>query len=59
VGACNVEAADALSGIRSWDATQARIVGGWARAPVIIDAPGWEWDEARQLWIGPNDATRA
>jgi len=31
VGACNVEAADALSRIRSWDDTLHRINAGWAR----------------------------
>ncbi len=31
VGACNVEAADALSGIRTWDETWARITAGWPR----------------------------
>ncbi len=31
VGACNVEAPDALSGIRSWDETLRRINAGWAR----------------------------
>jgi sugar/nucleoside kinase (ribokinase family) len=31
VGACNVEAPDALSGIRSWDDTMRRINAGWAR----------------------------
>jgi sugar/nucleoside kinase (ribokinase family) len=29
VGACNVEAADALSGVRSWEETLARIDAGW------------------------------
>ena len=31
VGACNVEAPDALSGIRSWEETWQRIDSGWAR----------------------------
>jgi sugar/nucleoside kinase (ribokinase family) len=31
VGACNVEAADSLSGICSWQATQRRMNAGWAR----------------------------
>ncbi len=31
VGACNVEATDALSGIRSWDDTRARVQSGWPR----------------------------
>ena len=30
VGACNVEGRDALSGLRSWDATQQRIDAGWS-----------------------------
>ncbi len=33
VGACNVEAADATSGIRSWDETQQRLDAGWAARP--------------------------
>lgn len=55
VGACNVEAADALSGVRSWDATQARIAAGWARGPLTIHAPGWQWDNRRAVWRGPHD----
>lgn len=31
VGACNVEAADALSGIRTWEETWARVAAGWPR----------------------------
>ena len=56
VGACNVEAADALSGVRPWDETQARIAAGWARQPLTIDAPGWVWHERLALWAGPHDA---
>jgi sugar/nucleoside kinase (ribokinase family) len=55
VGACNVEAADALTGVLSWRATQARIQADWPRAGVTIDAPGWTWDTASRLWVGPND----
>jgi sugar/nucleoside kinase (ribokinase family) len=29
VGACNVEAADALSGVRTWEETVARVEAGW------------------------------
>ncbi len=53
VGACNVEAADALSGLRSWEDTQARIRAGWQRLPVSVSAPGWAWDEQDQVWVGP------
>jgi sugar/nucleoside kinase (ribokinase family) len=53
VGACNVEAADALSGVRPWEETLARIGTGWARRPLEVAAPGWRFDRERQLWVGP------
>jgi sugar/nucleoside kinase (ribokinase family) len=56
VGACNVEAADAVSGIRSWEETLARVEAGWPRQKLDFDDPDWQFDEARQLWLGPNDA---
>jgi len=56
VGACNVEAADALSGVRPWDVTQARIAAGWARQAVTVSAPEWRWDAGHALWVGPHDA---
>jgi sugar/nucleoside kinase (ribokinase family) len=42
VGACNVEAADALSGLCSWEDTLARINAGWTKLPVEFMSPGWE-----------------
>ncbi len=53
VGACNVEAADALSGLRSWEETMARVRSGWERRPMTLDAPGWTYDEESGLWAGP------
>lgn len=50
VGACNVEAADALSSVRSWEDTTRRIEQGWARLPVQVEAPGWQWKDRAQLW---------
>lgn len=41
VGACNVEAADALSGLRSWEDTRARIDDGWAHHPLDLSDAGW------------------
>ncbi len=52
VGACNVEASDTLSGVRPWDETLRRVASGWARHRQNLDAPGWRFDEARQLWVG-------
>ena len=50
VGACNVEAADTLSGLRTWDATWQRVRSGWARHGLVPDAPGWVLDEQHTLW---------
>jgi sugar/nucleoside kinase (ribokinase family) len=56
VGACNVEAADSLSGLRSWEETVARVRQGWPRRAMMLDAPGWAWDERVQLWRGPGES---
>lgn len=50
VGACNVEAADALSGLRSWDETMARIQAGWVRHPMPCPGPAWTFDSENGLW---------
>jgi sugar/nucleoside kinase (ribokinase family) len=50
VGACNVEGADALSGLRSWEATLARIARGWTQCPLKIDHPRWHWDDDYRIW---------
>jgi sugar/nucleoside kinase (ribokinase family) len=55
VGACNVEAADTISGLRTWEETQARMQRGWARLDAHVDGCGWVWNEATGLWHGPND----
>jgi sugar/nucleoside kinase (ribokinase family) len=53
VGACNVEKADALSGIRTWEETSRRLACGWERQPLELDAPGWQFDSSCGLWRGP------
>lgn len=50
VGACNVEAADTLGGVRSWDETMRRIANGWERHPLNLKAPRWHFDQEHQLW---------
>mgnify|MGYP001820894979 FL=1 len=52
VGACNVEAADTLSGVRPWNETLQRVASGWARHELDLDAPGWHFNEDHQLWVG-------
>ena len=60
VGACNVEAVDALSGVKSWPETAERIAAGWPRLSLALDTSntGWHWDAAYQVWIGPKDSHR-
>jgi sugar/nucleoside kinase (ribokinase family) len=53
-GAHNVEAADSLSGLRSWEEMMARVANGWERRPLEIDAPDWHFNTSQQLWIRPN-----
>jgi sugar/nucleoside kinase (ribokinase family) len=53
VGACNVETADAVSGVRPWDEMWQRVTSGWERRTLSIDDPGWRFDEHHQMWMGP------
>lgn len=55
VGACNVEAADSLSGLRTWEETHNRIDNGWDQIPSPKPESGWEWDASNKLWISPLD----
>jgi sugar/nucleoside kinase (ribokinase family) len=55
VGACNVEAADALSGILTWEETSRRLSGPWERESMELNDPGWEFDPACGLWRGPYE----
>jgi hypothetical protein len=56
VGACNVEAADTLSGVRPWDEMLRRVASGWERHELRLDAPGWRFDAVSGLWVGPAEA---
>jgi sugar/nucleoside kinase (ribokinase family) len=54
VGACCVEAPDALSGLRTWEATSERVAAGWARRTLSINDPGWRREGPEALWYGPG-----
>jgi sugar/nucleoside kinase (ribokinase family) len=56
VGACNVEATDALSGILPWRETIRRVESGWPRHKLSIDTPGWQYNSQLQMWIGSGRA---
>jgi sugar/nucleoside kinase (ribokinase family) len=51
VGACNVEAADTLSGVRTWEETMDRIAHGWRRLSLSVQSADWRFDNAQSLWI--------
>ena len=55
VGACNVEAADALSGLRTWDQTLERMSAGWARADLAIAREDWLPCPRTGTLRGPHD----
>jgi sugar/nucleoside kinase (ribokinase family) len=61
VGACSVEAVDAVSGIRTWTQTSSRIANGWPYLPLPLDLSqaGWRWDPEYLLWVGPDDKLEA
>lgn len=54
-GACCVEEAGALSGVRGWKETLSRIDLGWPRLPIESQPPGWTWDSLSAIWRGPSD----
>ncbi len=55
VGACNVEARDALSGIMTWEETTDRVNKGWAQNPLTLSDPNWYPDAQERLWVRPPD----
>jgi sugar/nucleoside kinase (ribokinase family) len=50
VGACNVEAYDALSGLLSWDATMQRVANNWSRHSMNLSKYDWKHDPEDDLW---------
>jgi len=50
VGGCNVEAADALGGLRSWSETRKRLKSGWQRRSLSQPLPGWKLSPGTGVW---------
>jgi sugar/nucleoside kinase (ribokinase family) len=50
-GASNVEVADAISGIPTWEMLQRRIQNKWPRRQPQIDLQGWHGDAATGHWF--------
>lgn len=58
VGWQNVQALDALSGIKDWAFTEAFVRDGQrVKNPLRIELPGWRYDERERVYYGPNDCT--
>jgi sugar/nucleoside kinase (ribokinase family) len=55
VGASNVEAMDAISGVPTWDTVQKRIRNGWVRLDTKLPMHDWVWESVQGLWVGPHD----
>ncbi|WP_168735668.1 carbohydrate kinase family protein [Cohnella fermenti] len=55
VGACSVEAKDALGGLHSWEEIRGRIEEGWKRSDKGPEGEGWSWNSAIQIWQGRLD----
>jgi len=55
VGACNVEALDAVEGIPSWATVQSRITNGWEKHSLKMLLKDWAFLEENKVWRGPDD----
>jgi sugar/nucleoside kinase (ribokinase family) len=55
-GACNVEAADATSGVQPWAEMMRRIKSGWRRRPPAAAMSDWRKCADSGVFAGPNDA---
>lgn len=53
VGACCVEAPDAVSGVKSWTETRARMQRSWPRRELLLP-DGWRREDSA-VWRGPQD----
>ena len=55
VGAQNLEAADSISGVRTWDQTVRQVRSRPAKNEVAIRLDGWRHDDAADHYVGPAD----
>jgi sugar/nucleoside kinase (ribokinase family) len=51
VGACNVEAADAISGLLSWNEVLNRIEDGWEKHRMLDQPLKGTWNAEHQVWM--------
>jgi sugar/nucleoside kinase (ribokinase family) len=58
VGACSVEAPDALGGVLPWEPMLQRVSRGWPRRAIPVGRGPWRRHESSGLWHGPSDPVR-
>lgn len=58
VGAQNLQAADSISGVRTWEATAAAVAARPAKNELTVPLDGWAYDESAAHYVGPADRTR-
>jgi sugar/nucleoside kinase (ribokinase family) len=56
VGAQNLRAADAISGVDTWEATARQVAARPPKNQVTIPVDGWRFDAGQEHWVGPHDA---
>lgn len=56
VGGENIQAYDALGGIRSWEETVELVSRGWKKNHLKIDGDYWKYQEDCGIWYGRNDS---
>ena len=56
VGAQNLRAPDAVSGVRTWEETTEQVRARPSKTDVRISLEGWRFDGAADHWVGPADA---
>ncbi|MGE5557569.1 MAG: carbohydrate kinase family protein [Bacillota bacterium] len=54
VGGENVQAYDAISGVKSWEETL-RLIPGWPKNRLTVEGAYWRYDQAGKLWVGKKD----
>lgn len=50
----NIQVVDAVSGVRSWSATQRLLARGLPVDRIALGR-GWRWNAQKKVWHGPND----
>jgi len=55
VGWQNLQTYDAVSGIKTWEQTEADYVAGFENNPLDPHSAGWTHEAAANIWHGPND----